>query len=87
MNIEKEFDQFFEFPGEDQSVVSSVSARLFARHCVDKSMAEMAEHDAEVIEKAIKLYSRKTLDGDVIYTEGLQDYANQLRQKAQEQQS
>lgn len=38
--VEKEFDKFFEFPGEDRSVVSSVSARLFARHCVDKYIAE-----------------------------------------------
>jgi hypothetical protein len=46
---------------------------------------ELIRHDAEVIEKAIRLYGRKTLDGNIIYVEGLRDYANQLRQKAQDE--
>jgi hypothetical protein len=45
----------------------------------------MAEHDAKVIEEAIRLYGRKTLDGNIIYVEGLRDYAEQLRQKAQDE--
>jgi len=34
MNIEDEFDKFFEWPTDDKSTVSSVSAKLFAKHCV-----------------------------------------------------
>jgi hypothetical protein len=64
----------------------------FAKRTLEKYVERsknksLTEHDAEVIEEAIRLYGRKTLDGNIIYVEGLRDYANQLRQKAQENQS
>lgn len=33
--IEKEFEDFFEFPTENNDSVTSASAKLFAEHCVD----------------------------------------------------
>jgi len=47
MNIEEEFDQFFEFPTDDRSTVSSVSAKLFAKYCVDKYIAELRQKSQE----------------------------------------
>ncbi len=37
LDIEKEFNDFMEFPSDNKDYVSSVSAKLFAQHCVDKS--------------------------------------------------
>jgi len=34
MNIDEEFEKFIEFPGESKQYVTSVSAKLFAKHCV-----------------------------------------------------
>lgn len=42
MNIEQEFDKFFEWPTDDKSTVSSVSAKLFAKHCVEQLEKENA---------------------------------------------
>jgi uncharacterized coiled-coil DUF342 family protein len=42
----------------------------------------MADHDAEVIERAINECAHKTLEGEVIYVECIREYANQLRQQA-----
>ena len=36
MNIDEEFDAFFEFPTESKAFVTSISAKLFAEHCVKK---------------------------------------------------
>jgi hypothetical protein len=33
--IEREFELFFVFPGDDRRMVTSVSARLFAEHCIE----------------------------------------------------
>ena len=35
LNIDKEFDKFFEFETDDKSVVTSVSCKLFAKHIAD----------------------------------------------------
>lgn len=34
MNIDNEFETFIEFPSDDKTYITSVSAKLFARHCV-----------------------------------------------------
>jgi small-conductance mechanosensitive channel len=44
----------------------------------------MADHDTEVIERAINECAHKTLEGEVIYVECIREYANQLRQQAKE---
>ena len=36
MNIDEEFDRFIEFPSDSKTYVTSVSAKLFAKHCVKK---------------------------------------------------
>lgn len=36
MNIEEEFEKFIEFPGDSKNYVTTVSAKLFAKHCVEK---------------------------------------------------
>lgn len=36
MNIDEEFEKFIEFPGDSKNHVTSVSAKLFAKHCVDQ---------------------------------------------------
>lgn len=36
MNIDEEFERFIEFPSDSKQYVTSVSAKLFARHCVAK---------------------------------------------------
>lgn len=36
MNIDEEFNKFIEFPGDSEAYVTSVSAKLFAKHCVEK---------------------------------------------------
>lgn len=40
--IDDEFARFFEFPSEDKSQVSSVSAKLFALHIAQPLLAEIA---------------------------------------------
>ena len=35
-SIEKEFESFFDFPTENVDSVTSISAKLFAEHCVNK---------------------------------------------------
>lgn len=47
MNIEKEFDKFFEFPTENKNFVTSTSAKLFARNCVHKACEELVEKPTE----------------------------------------
>lgn len=54
MNIDEEFDQFFEFPTDSREFVTSVSAKLFAKHCVSK------------LEDAI----RKTIDDNLDLADG-----------------
>ena len=36
MNIDEEFERFIEFPSDSKKYVTSVSAKLFAKHCVSK---------------------------------------------------
>lgn len=36
MNIDKEFENFIEFPSKSKEFVTSVSAKLFAKHCISK---------------------------------------------------
>ncbi len=52
-DIEAEFDKFFEFPEENRSIVTSVSAKLFAQH-----IAKQIEGRVDALRAAI----RKTLD-------------------------
>ncbi len=35
MNIDELFNGFIEFPTENKGIITSVSAKLFAKHCVD----------------------------------------------------
>lgn len=44
--IDQEFDRFFEFPSRDRGTVTSVSARLFARHIAEIVAGRMAETEA-----------------------------------------
>jgi hypothetical protein len=82
---------------EDASDITDAIHEIVALRCYRENHTELMErlrtmyreryeHDAEVIEEAIRLYGRKTLDGNIIYVEALRDYANQLRQKAQSKQ-
>jgi len=34
MNIDEEFETFIEFPSDSKEYVTSVSTKLFAKHCV-----------------------------------------------------
>ena len=36
MNIDKEFEKFIEFPDDSKQFVTSVSAKLFAQHCISQ---------------------------------------------------
>ena len=45
--IDAEFYKFFEFPTTDRSGVSSVSARLFARHIAEMVAAKQKERELE----------------------------------------
>lgn len=36
MDIDSEFEQFIEFPADSKQYVTSVSAKLFAKHCIEK---------------------------------------------------
>ncbi|MCV6612405.1 MAG: DUF551 domain-containing protein [Amphritea sp.] len=38
MNIDAEFDRFIEFPDDSKAYVTSVSAKLFAKHCIEKQL-------------------------------------------------
>ena len=42
-DIDEEFEKFIEFPSDSKKYVTSVSAKLFAKHCVDIVMAEKEE--------------------------------------------
>lgn len=58
MNIDKEFDAFFDFDTEDKSQVTSVSAKLFAQHCVyDLLAANQVMRDA--LQKMVGWTSKK----------------------------
>ena len=44
MNIEEEFSKFIEFPeGSDGMYVTTVSAKLFAEHCIEQLKQERDE--------------------------------------------
>ena len=45
--IDQEFDRFFEFPSRDRGTVTSVSARLFARHIAEVTGAPHHETNKE----------------------------------------
>lgn len=49
MNIDKEFKKFIEFPTESKEFVTSTSAILFAKHCVE-SLEEEVEKLQDTIE-------------------------------------
>ena len=52
IDIEKEFEKFFEFPTEDKNAVTSTSAKLFARNCVHKSCEELVlKYESEIEDK------------------------------------
>ena len=36
MNIDEEFEKFIEFPDDSKRFVTSVSAKLFAQHCISR---------------------------------------------------
>lgn len=55
MDIDVAFDSFFEFPTENKEQVTSVSAKLFAKHCV----SELEKAIRETIEENLHL-----ADGD-----------------------
>lgn len=40
MNIDAEFDRFFEFPTDDKSHVTATSAKLFARYIAEALLLE-----------------------------------------------
>lgn len=42
--IEKQAEQFFEWPGEKTDVVTYTSALLFARHCVQEAVKGRLTH-------------------------------------------
>lgn len=54
LNINEEFERFIEFPGDSKQYVTSISAKLFAKHCVEK------------LETAI----RETLDNNLHLADG-----------------
>lgn len=56
MNIDEEFDRFIEFPSDSKTYITSVSAKLFAKHCV----AKLETAIRETIEENLHL-----ADGDV----------------------
>lgn len=43
MNIEKEFESFFEFPTDDKSQVSSTSCKLFAEHVMKSLRTQLTD--------------------------------------------
>jgi hypothetical protein len=49
--IDAEFDRFFEFPTDDKSQVSSVSAKLFALHIAQPLLNEIARLQSEPAEQ------------------------------------
>lgn len=53
IDIEAEFNKFFEFPTDDRATVSSVSCKLFARHVVDMSRKAALTTGRERFEKII----------------------------------
>lgn len=55
MNIDEEFEKFIEFPNDSKEFVTSVSAKLFARHCI----SELETAIRETIEDNLHL-----VDGD-----------------------
>lgn len=65
IDIEKEFDKFFEFPTDDKSQVSSTSCKLFAVHIAElernkfgEPVAWMWDNDG-VIEYSIDIYAKE----------------------------
>lgn len=50
MDIDKEFDSFFEFDTDDKSQVTSTSCKLFAEHVTDKLRKQLAVKDLEVMQ-------------------------------------
>lgn len=46
--LQNEFDSFFEFPTDDKSQVSSVSARLFVEHMAQPIEAQVEQQQAKL---------------------------------------
>jgi hypothetical protein len=53
IDIEKEFDKFFEFPTDDKSHVSSTSCKLFASHIAELERNKFGEPVAWITEDTI----------------------------------
>ena len=43
MDIDSEFERFIEFPSSSKQYVTSVSAKLFAKHCIENLEAAIRE--------------------------------------------
>ena len=52
MDIDKEFDKFIEFQTKDKSYVTSISTKLFAKHCVEKLTIAIRETIEENLDLA-----------------------------------
>lgn len=49
MNIDKEFETFIEFPEDsDKRFVTTVSTKLFAKHCMEKHKQRIEELEEEL---------------------------------------
>ncbi len=59
--IAKEFDRFFEFDTEDRSIVTSVSAKLFAERIADLTVATERERIAAWVEDMCVGLDAKTI--------------------------
>jgi chromosome segregation ATPase len=75
---------FKESERERDQLAAEVEALTPYRDNHHDLIRHMADHDAEVIERAINECAHKTLEGEVIYVECIREYANQLRQQAKE---
>jgi len=60
MDIDKEFDEFFHFPTEKKDSVTSVSSKIFVKHCIEKNERSMKdyistlEHHKEILMSGIE---------------------------------
>jgi len=73
MCIDKEFDGFIEFPTDDKTYVTTVSAKLFAEHWAEKELKESRiDYDEyikrgkeiKILHECICCYAREEL-GDI----------------------
>lgn len=68
--IAKEFDLFFEFDTEDRSIVTSVSARLFAERIAALAVASERDRIAAFVEDTFDFCGDEFFVADVIRARG-----------------